>query len=30
MVERMLYLVFPFIDHKYLVSQSHVDGGGEK
>ncbi len=30
MVERILYLAFSFVNDKYLVSQSHVDGGGEK
>jgi hypothetical protein len=28
--EDVIYLVISFVDHKYLVYQSHVDGGGEK
>jgi hypothetical protein len=26
----VVYLAFSFADFKYLVYQSHVDGGGEK
>ncbi len=26
----VVYLVFSFVDHKYLNYQSHVEGGGEK
>jgi hypothetical protein len=28
--EDVVYLAFSFADFKYLVYQSHVDGGGEK
>jgi hypothetical protein len=26
----VVYLVFSFVDHKYPIFQSYVDGGGEK
>jgi hypothetical protein len=28
--EDIIYIAFSFVDFKYLVYQSHVDGGREK
>jgi hypothetical protein len=28
--EDVVYFAFSFVDHRYIVYQSHVDGGGEK